>query len=59
MSSLWRFYQTNTLYLFYPTFMNGDAEWQGDFCDVHKAEAKVELNPFPTISEWVAEIRGA
>ena len=21
---------------FYPTFMNGDAEWLGDFCEVHK-----------------------
>ena len=21
---------------YYPTFMNGDAEWLGDFCKVHK-----------------------
>lgn len=21
---------------FYPTFMNGDAEWLGDFCQAHK-----------------------
>lgn len=35
---------------FYPTYMNGDAEWIGDFCEKHKGtnlkdikDGKIEL----------------
>lgn len=38
---------------YYPTFMNGDAEVEGQFCEKHKVEAKKRLNELllPLIAE--------
>ena len=33
---------------YYPTYMNGDAEWLGDFCEKHK---KVDMKKLPFKSD--------
>lgn len=30
---------------YYPTYMNGDAEWLGDYCEEHKGINLEELTP--------------